>query len=479
MQTLTEQSHVPVSPGLPARRFDAYGRAHVDLRAVAALALPLLANSAVQTVLNLTDLWYIAHISTRAVAAVGAVNWLVLVVVLALSGVGMAVQTLSAQAFGAGRRARAGQAVWTMLWATLCVTPLFVLAALAGHALLAPFGLDPGIRDLALEFWVRRVAGAPLGAALWGVLGFFNGIGRPRATLQVSALVALANAVLNALFIFDLHWGVAGSAWASNAAQGIGLALALARFLRAPYRRSFRTHLTYRLRPRALLEQLRLGLPMGLTYASDLLAISLFLLMQVRLSTVDGAASQIVFVITSIAYMPGIGIALAGTTLVGQSIGAGDRRWAMRLGTSVIVLAAVCMGGIGVLLAFAGPWVLPFWARSDDPQAPAMLARAAQILWLAAAYQFFDGLNVGSALCLRGAGDATVPALLVLACSSLVFMPVAHALSFAPGAGWVTFLPQLGWGWLGGWLAVILYIMVLGSALFVRWRSGAWQRIQI
>ena len=35
--------------GLPARRVDAAGRAHVDLRAVFALALPLVANSAVQT----------------------------------------------------------------------------------------------------------------------------------------------------------------------------------------------------------------------------------------------------------------------------------------------------------------------------------------------------------------------------------------------------------------------------------------------
>jgi len=39
---------------LPAQRLDAAGRAHVDQRAVIALALPLMANSAVQIVLNLT-----------------------------------------------------------------------------------------------------------------------------------------------------------------------------------------------------------------------------------------------------------------------------------------------------------------------------------------------------------------------------------------------------------------------------------------
>jgi MATE family multidrug resistance protein len=105
---------------LPAQRVDADGRAHVDQRAVLALALPLMANSAVQIVLSLTDMWFIGRISTRALAAVGAVQWLVIVAVLVLGGAGTAVQTLVAQAFGARRYARASHALWTALWATAC-----------------------------------------------------------------------------------------------------------------------------------------------------------------------------------------------------------------------------------------------------------------------------------------------------------------------------------------------------------------------
>src|ERR1700681_3994322 len=86
---------------LPARRIDAAGHAHVDQRAVLALALPLMANSAVQIVLNLTDMWFMGRISTKALAAVGAVQWLVIVVVYVLGGIGTAVQTVVAQAQGA------------------------------------------------------------------------------------------------------------------------------------------------------------------------------------------------------------------------------------------------------------------------------------------------------------------------------------------------------------------------------------------
>jgi MATE family multidrug resistance protein len=458
---------------------DAAGVAHVDLRTVMALALPLVANSAVQTILNLTDLWFIGHISTNALAGVGAVNWLVIAVVLLLAGSGMAVQTTVAQSVGARRYARAAQATWCGLWGILCVAPLFIVVAFSSHYILAPFGLSADIENTAARFWLPRVAGAPLGVAVWAVLGFFNGIGRPRTTVVITIVITLVNIVLNRLFIFDMGLGVAGSAWASTCAQAVGLVCALAIFLSARYRREYRSHVMWRPRWPVLWAQFRLGFPMGLTGASDLLGISLFQLMQVRLGAVDGAATQLVMASTAIAYMPGVGVAQAGTTLVGQSIGAGNRAWAMRVGTRIVFLAAFLMGGIGVLLALAGPWVLPLLLTSNDASTAAVLQQGALLLWFAAAYQFFDGLNIGSSFCLRGAGDTLVPGVLVVVLSWFLFVPLAHILTFAPGGGFLRHLPQLGYGANGGWVAVIIYILLLGSVLFGRWRMGVWQSIRL
>jgi MATE family multidrug resistance protein len=458
---------------------DSGGLAHVDLRAVLALALPLVANSAVQTILNLTDLWFIGHISTTALAAVGAVNWLVIAVVLLLAGTGMAVQTTVAQAYGAGRHARAAQATWSGLWGILLVAPLFFAVAFSSHYILAPFGIAPDIDDTAAQFWMPRVAGAPLGVAVWGVLGFFNGIGRPRTTVVITIIITCLNIALNRLFIFGLGLGVAGSAWASTCAQGAGLVSCVVIFLSARYRREYRSHLMWRPRWSVLWAQFRLGFPMGLTGASDLIGISLFQLMQVRVGAVDGAATQLVFVSTAIAYMPGMGVSQAATTLVGQSIGAGDRGWAMRIGTYVTVMAATLMGGIGIALALAGPWVLPLLLTPADPASVPVVREATTLLWLAAAYQFFDGLNIASSYCLRGAGDTLVPGILVLVLSWFVFVPLAHILTFAPGGGFIRFLPQLGYGALGGWIAMIIYVLLLGSMLYGRWRLGVWQRLPL
>ena len=80
------------------------------------------------------------------------------------------------------------------------------------------------------------MGGAVAGVALWTVSSFFNGIGRTRVTLVMMLCVAVANAVLNQMFIFGLGLGVAGVAWATTAAQVLGFALGLAVFLSRPMR---------------------------------------------------------------------------------------------------------------------------------------------------------------------------------------------------------------------------------------------------
>jgi multidrug resistance protein, MATE family len=464
---------------LPGQALSSSGRPRLDYIAVASLAFPFMVNSAVQAVLNATDTWFIGRVSPSATAAIGAVYWPVLLFGLLFGGVGLSVQTLVAQAYGGHRYARASQATWMALWASLFTVPLFTVLALNGAALFSPFGLAPATMHLALAYWFPRMLGGPLGVALWAVLGFFNGIGRPTVTLRVAVGVALVNAVFNQLLMFNLGMGVAGSAWATDAAQLMGVVVAMVWFLGPATRARYRSHLTTRFKARALWRQVKLGFPMGVLIAADILGFALFQLMQVRLGTVDGASTQIVMMLTSFCYMPAVGVAMAGTTLVGQAIGAGRRDWAFKVGNGIILLAVLYMGAIGVLLAAAGPWVMPFFTNGADPDAAAVVIRGSTLLWIAAGYQLFDGLNISSSACLRGAADVRLPAIMVLGLSWLLFVPLAHSLSFAPMQGWVDWLPQFGLGAVGGWFAALIYICCLGVMLFLRWYSRAWQRISL
>ena len=444
-----------------------------------ALAAPLFLNSSIQAILNLTDTWFLGRISTSATAAVGAVYWFVIVFVLVFGGVAMAVQTLVAQAYGAGDRDATARITWNGLWVVLMMSPLFIAVALAGGLMLAPFGLAPDMQALALEFWRPRVGGAIAGVALWTVSSFFNGVGRTRVTLMMMLCVAVANAVLNWLFIFGFGMGIAGVAWATTAAQVLGFAVGLTVFLGRTVREECHSHRCWQPARQSMLRAVGLGVPMGLLPAADLTGLALFQLMQATLGTVAGAATQIVMMMTSLAYMPAVGIAIAGTTLVGQSIGAGDRDWAHKMGNAAIKLNVVYMGLVSVALALAGPWLLPLFVAPGDPNAEAVVRTASMLLWIGAAYQIFDGFNLGAGFALRGAGDVRVPTLLVVLVSWFGFIPLTHMLSFAPGQGWVHFLPQFGLGTVGGWSALLFYTAALGAVMWFRWQSGAWRRIDL
>ena len=77
------------------------------------------------------------------------------------------------------------------------------------------------------------------------------------------------------------------------------------------------------------------------------------------------------------------------------------------------------------------------------------------------------------------APDVKVPTLLVMLLSWCGFVPLAHMLTFGPGEGWVHFLPQFGLGAVGGWAALLLYTFALATAMYLRWRSGAWRKIEL
>src|SRR5258706_11885216 len=469
----------PSSTRLPAVKHDAQGKRRVDLRAVIALALPLFVNSSIQALLNLTDTWFIGRLSTDATAAVGASYWFMIVAILFFGGPGLAVQTLAAQAFGAGDKRSASRAAWAGIRGTLLVAPAFVVIAFLGPTIIGWLKLDAHVAQLAAEFWFPRVLGGAFAVGIWGMTGFFNGIGRTRITLALMTFVAVLNAALNQLFIFVFDWGVAGTGWATTAAMGIGLLVSIVLITRRGIDAEFNSCKTWR-ESRADLRMLfRVGFPIGLFPAIDVAGLPAFQALRASAGAGGGAATQIVMMLTSIAYLPTMGFALAGTTLVGQSIGAGDKDWATKVGNATIKLAVGYMGFVTVFLAVIGPWLVPLFVNASDPHADAVIALGRTLLWFAAGYQIFDGLNLGAGFCLRGAGDMRVPTLAIIFLSWFVFVPFTHMFTFAPGQGWVDFLPQYGYGAVGGWAVALVYCCLLGSLIYLRWRSGAWRKINL
>lgn len=63
------------TPFLPAQIINSQGRQSIDYPSIARLAFPLFLDCNLHMVVSLTDAWFIGRISTLATAAIGAINF--------------------------------------------------------------------------------------------------------------------------------------------------------------------------------------------------------------------------------------------------------------------------------------------------------------------------------------------------------------------------------------------------------------------
>jgi len=147
-------------------------------------------------------------------------------------------------------------------------------------------------------------------------------------------------------------------------------------------------------------------------------------------------------------------ISAAAAVRVGQAIGRKAPDEAAAAGWTAIFLGAIVMATFSlVLLVFAHPI-----ARSFTPDA-AVIAATVPLLYVAAAFQFFDGLQITATGALRGAGNTH---------AGLIVHIIGYWIIGLPVGCWLGF--RMGHGAVGLWLGLCAGLIVAGIALTTVWR---------
>jgi MATE family multidrug resistance protein len=93
---------------------------------------------------------------------------------------------------------------------------------------------------------------------------------------------------------------------------------------------------------------------------------------------------------------------------------------------------------------------------------PRVLAVGRGLLWLAAAFQIFDGVQTVCTGALRGLGETRVPMLANLVGYWVLGLPLGLTLCFV-----------LHWGIYGMWIGLTLALIVISISLLARWRKDS------
>ena len=124
------------------------------------------------------------------------------------------------------------------------------------------------------------------------------------------------------------------------------------------------------------------------------------------------------------------------------------------------------MGAIGIVEIVAPHAILSVF---DEPGKSGHLVEiGAGMLAVSAAWQLFDAANMTFAETLRAAGDTTWTAAARLIIAWLVFTPASYVV-----------VRVLGGGANGAMMCLVVYLALLSGALALRFRSGAWKKIEL
>jgi MATE family multidrug resistance protein len=104
-------------------------------------------------------------------------------------------------------------------------------------------------------------------------------------------------------------------------------------------------------------------------------------------------------------------------------------------------------------------WTVPkYIVRLYTPD-PVVMHAASALLFVAAFFQLFDGLQTVATGALRGAGDTRTPMICHLVFYWLLGLPLGYYLCF-----------RAGWGAPGMWTGLCLALILIGIALLYFWR---------
>jgi multidrug resistance protein, MATE family len=202
-----------------------------------------------------------------------------------------------------------------------------------------------------------------------------------------------------------------------------------------------------------LRQLLALGLPAGSQMGAEVGVFALATAMSGTLDPISSASHQIALNMAGVAFMVPLGVGSAGAVRVGHAVGARDPARASASGWTAIML------GTGFMLIAAAVFVLiPRQLIGLFSRDPDVLAVGAALLWLAAIFQLFDGMQGVITGTLRGLGDTRTAMLVNLVAHWLIGLPTGYLLCFV-----------IGWGVYGLWVGLSLGLIVTGLILLYVW----------
>lgn len=377
-------------------------------------ALPAMMEMILYMLIGVVDIAIVGRLGAAPLAAVSLGAEIFFAVVLILEALGIGSAVLAAHAKGAGRleeaRRIAGQ---TVLLGVLIGVLAGALGLLFTQDILTLFKVEREVfiqaaAYLHITFWIT-----PLALTYYMICTVYRGWGRTEIPMYIALAVNVINSVGDYVLVYGKfgfpQLGVAGAAWATAVAHVIGFLIALVFLLRGKGNLRINWNLLHSFDLGLIKRIFSLGIPSFMEHFFNNFSTIVSVFFIVSAGTLSFASHQVGVTVESLSFMPGIGVAIAATALVGKSIGARDLLEAQRMARGSMEFALIIMGFFAIIFALIPYQVAALFTNDRD-----IIVIAGMLIRIAALEQLTIAAAMVLGGILRGAGDTRTPMLITI-----------------------------------------------------------------
>ncbi len=434
-----------------------------NYRALLTLAGPIALSQIAQTSMGLVDTLMVGRLGAVPLAAIAIGATVHFTILLFGLGMVLAVGPLASQAHGAQRPRDVARYTRQGIWLATMLAPFGMAIEYSAGAWFPLLGQDPAVATLAVEY-LRAIMWSLWPFLLFGALrSWLESVGKPIPVTLIALSAVLVNVAGNYAFIHGAFGAPAFGAIGVGYATTLSFVyLVLALVVYAQSRTALRSfgvfdrwrwpHLSY------LRELIRVGTPMGVTFAIESGFFTATGILVGTLGAVSLAAHQIALQLVSFSFMFPLAIGLATTIRVGNLVGAERPATARHAGWLAIALGTGIMTVSATLYVLApGALVSLFIGDAVGAEARAVGVVAVQLLFIAGVFQIFDGAQTVASGALRGLKDTFWPMVIGIVSYWVIGLTSSYFLMQRFGAQ-------------GIWTGLIIGLIFASGLLLYRWQ---------
>lgn len=437
-------------------------------RVIVRVVGPVLAETVLQTILQMLVMIMVGGVGAAAVAAVGLTNQPVLFALAVFTAFNVGTTAIVARSIGAGDYEQANRTAQQTFIVNLLLSVVFsILGFLFAEPLLIILQAEPEVLAEGVAYARIMLLSVAFTVVSLSLSAALRGAGDTKTPFKINVLSNVLVVVIGFPLIYG-YWGLPelgllGAAYSALAARLISTLWVIHVIFSGKTNLKLSWGNIWIFDWRLVARILKIGLPSAGEQFTLRFGHIIFTVVVAGLGTSALAAHTISYSIMDFSFLPGMAFAIAGSTLVGQGLGAKKPELAERFGWETCRLGCYIAGIMGAAFILFAPYIMAIYTRDSD-----VIELGTITLRIIGLVQVSNALQFILAGALRGAGDTKIP----------FYSMIIGVLGFR-SVLCILFVLGFQWGILGAYLALAVDIVVRSFIILYRFKHGRWKKAAV